>query len=208
MNVHICMGPAIADGGGGGDDRSNTRTCGNGEVWDSRSQKCARAENGVLPDKALAANAFALAKTERYAEALAVPDRDALVLRYASGQRTRFAYFDIEAQTDVVLFELNPLTRPVATVVWTRYLFVTLGRDLLVYDLERRMVVGYENELIREGFLNNCCGVDRDGIVRLVLDEGRLIALTFDGTNSRVIDLPAYTAGLPARDFFLVPEGK
>jgi uncharacterized protein len=144
----------------------------------------------------------------QYTEALAVPDRDALVLRYASGQRTRFAYFDIEAQTDIVLFELNPLTRPVAAVVWARYLFVTLGRDLLAYDLERRMLVGYEKELIREGFLNNCCGVDRDGIVRLVLDEGRLLALTFDGTNSRVIDLPAYTAGLPARDFFLAAEGK
>lgn len=144
----------------------------------------------------------------QYAQALAVPDRDALVLRYASGQRMRFAYFDIEAQTDVVLFELNPLTRPVAATVWTRYLFVTLGRDLLVYDLDRRTVVGYEKELIREGFLNNCCGVDRDGIVRLVLDEGRLLAMTFDGSNSRVIDLPAYTAGLPVRDFFLAPEGK
>ena len=66
-------GPAFADGGGG-DDRSNTRTCGSGEVWDSRSQKCVKAENGVLPDKALAENAFALAKAERYAEALAVLD--------------------------------------------------------------------------------------------------------------------------------------
>jgi hypothetical protein len=144
----------------------------------------------------------------QYAQALAVPERDALVLRYASGQLTRFAYFDIEAQTDVVLFELNPLTRPVAAIVWTRYLFVTLGRDLLVYDLERRMVVAYEKDLIREGFLNNCCGVDRDGIVRLVRDEARLIVMTFDGSNSRVIDLPAYTAGLPVRDFFLAPEGK
>jgi hypothetical protein len=144
----------------------------------------------------------------QYAEAHAVPNRDAIVLRYASGQRTRFAYFDIETRTDVVLFELNALTRPVAAVVWTRYLFVSLGRDLIVYDLERRMVVGYEKDLIWEGRLNDCCGVDRDGIVRLVLDEGRLIALTFDGTNSRVIDLPAYTAELPVRDFFLVPHRK
>jgi hypothetical protein len=42
----------------------------------------------------------------------------------------------------------------------------------------------------------------------LVLDEGRLLALTFDGSNSRVIDLLAYTAGLPVRDFFLAPDGK
>jgi len=69
-------GPALADGGGGGsgDDRSNTKTCGSGEVWDSKSRKCVKAENGVLPDKALAENAFALAKDERYEEALAVLD--------------------------------------------------------------------------------------------------------------------------------------
>ena len=72
----IAAGPALADGGGdrGGDGGSNTRTCGSGQVWDSRNQKCVKAENGVLPDKALAANAFALAKAERYAEALAVLD--------------------------------------------------------------------------------------------------------------------------------------
>lgn len=154
-----------------------------------------------------ATRAVKLAESQ-YAQALAVPDRDALVLRYASGQRTRFAYYDIETQADTVLFELNPLTRPVAATVWAHYLFVTLGRDLLVYDLDRRMLVGYEKELIREGSLNNCCGVDRDGIVRLVLDEGRLLALTFDGSNSRVIDLPTYTAGLSVRDVFLAPEGK
>lgn len=141
----------------------------------------------------------------RYTEVLAVPGRDALVLRYVSGRRARFAYFDIETQTSVDLFELG---RAGVTSIWGRYLFVTLGRDLLVYDLERRMVVGYEKELIREGFLDNCCGKDSDNIDGLVLDEGRLLALTFDGSNSRVIDLPIYTAGLPLRDFFLAPEGK
>jgi tetratricopeptide (TPR) repeat protein len=65
---------AFADGGGGGDSQPNTRTCGKGEVWDSRNQKCVKAENGVLPDKNLAENAYALAKTERYTEALAVLD--------------------------------------------------------------------------------------------------------------------------------------
>jgi tetratricopeptide (TPR) repeat protein len=48
---------AFADGGGGGDNQPNTRTCGKGEVWDSRNQKCVKAENGVLPDKNLAENA-------------------------------------------------------------------------------------------------------------------------------------------------------
>jgi tetratricopeptide (TPR) repeat protein len=72
----MTAGPALADGGGSGDggDRTNTTGCGSGQVWDSKTGKCVKAEKGVLPDKALAANAFALAKAERYAEALAVLD--------------------------------------------------------------------------------------------------------------------------------------
>ncbi len=69
--------PAFADGGGGGggsDSGSSTPTCGKGQVWDSRSQRCTKAENGVLPDKNLADNAYALAKAGRYTEALAVLD--------------------------------------------------------------------------------------------------------------------------------------
>jgi hypothetical protein len=141
----------------------------------------------------------------QYTEVLAVPGRDALLLRYASGERTRFAYFDIDRQTDVVLFELG---RSGATSIWGQYFFVTLGRDLLVYDLERRVVVSYERDLIREGFVSNCCGVDRNRIDRLIVDEDRLLALTFDGFNSRVIDLAAYTSGLVARDFFMTPGEK
>jgi tetratricopeptide (TPR) repeat protein len=66
------VGPALADGGGS--DRSNTTTCSKGEVWDSRNQKCVKAENGVLPDQALTDYAFALVKAGRYDEALAVLD--------------------------------------------------------------------------------------------------------------------------------------
>src|SRR5919107_1349073 len=64
-------GAARADGGGRDD---NTRTCPRGQVWDSRTQRCVQAQSGVLPDKALADNAYALAKAERYDEALAVLD--------------------------------------------------------------------------------------------------------------------------------------
>lgn len=67
-------GLALADGGGNDSDSSDTPTCGKGQVWDSRSQKCVKAENGVLPDKNFADNAYALAKAGRYEEALAVLD--------------------------------------------------------------------------------------------------------------------------------------
>jgi tetratricopeptide (TPR) repeat protein len=68
----IAAGPALADGGG--NDRSDTTTCSKGEVWDSRSQKCVKAENEVLPDKALTDYAYTLVKAGRYGEALAVLD--------------------------------------------------------------------------------------------------------------------------------------
>ena len=68
-------GPVLADGGGGGggsDRSSNTPTCGRGEVWDSRNQRCVKAENGVLPDKALTDYAYALVRAGRYREAIDV----------------------------------------------------------------------------------------------------------------------------------------
>jgi tetratricopeptide (TPR) repeat protein len=64
--------PAVADSGDSSGSKPDTKTCGKGEVWDSRSQKCVKAENGVLPDKNFADNAYALAKAGRYTEALAV----------------------------------------------------------------------------------------------------------------------------------------
>ncbi|HEY1300753.1 MAG TPA: hypothetical protein VGF07_09665 [Stellaceae bacterium] len=69
-------GPARADGGGGGgdSDSSTAPTCGRGQVYDSRTGRCVRADNGVLPDKNFAENAYALAKAGRYREALSVLD--------------------------------------------------------------------------------------------------------------------------------------
>src|SRR4029077_8084931 len=71
----LAPGPLLADGGGsGGSDRSNPATCQKGEAWDSRSQRCVKAEKGVLPDEALTDYAFALIKAARYGEALAMLD--------------------------------------------------------------------------------------------------------------------------------------
>jgi len=65
-------GAAWADGGGGRDD--TIPTCPRGQVWDSRAQRCVQTQSGLLPDKALADNAYALAKAERYDESLVVLD--------------------------------------------------------------------------------------------------------------------------------------
>src|SRR5436190_13579065 len=67
-------GPALADGGGGGGGGSDSTTCPQGQVYDPRTMQCVRQQSGVLPDKALADYAYALAKAERYQEALQVLD--------------------------------------------------------------------------------------------------------------------------------------
>jgi tetratricopeptide (TPR) repeat protein len=64
----IAAGPALADGGGGADKT----TCPRGEVYDARTMSCVKQGSGVLPDKALSDYAYALAKAERYDEALDV----------------------------------------------------------------------------------------------------------------------------------------
>jgi tetratricopeptide (TPR) repeat protein len=71
----LCLaaaGPALADRGD--PDTSNSTTCGKGQVWDSRTGKCVKAENGVVPDRALTDYADALIEAHRYQEALAVLD--------------------------------------------------------------------------------------------------------------------------------------
>jgi tetratricopeptide (TPR) repeat protein len=66
----MTAGPVLADGGGS--DKSDRTTCAPGEVYDARTMQCVKKQSGVLPDKALADYAYALAKAERYDEALDV----------------------------------------------------------------------------------------------------------------------------------------
>jgi tetratricopeptide (TPR) repeat protein len=78
---------AMSAGGGGGgggeptarppgqrDGQTDLTTCDRGEVWDARNHKCVVKRSGVLPDAALTEYSFALAKAERYQEALDVLD--------------------------------------------------------------------------------------------------------------------------------------
>lgn len=68
-----------AGGGGGGaksqsENQTDLTTCEKGKIWDARHQKCVVKRSGVLPDPALTEYAFALAKAERYQEALEILD--------------------------------------------------------------------------------------------------------------------------------------
>ena len=67
----LSAGPVFADGGGGGGgDRA--ASCPRGEVYDARSNSCVKQGGSLLPDEALTDYAYALAKEERYDEALDV----------------------------------------------------------------------------------------------------------------------------------------
>jgi tetratricopeptide (TPR) repeat protein len=83
---------AAGGGGGGGSDtggaasggsssgtpkktnQSDLTTCQPGQVWDAKHHKCVVKRSGVLPDPELTEYAYALAKAERYQEALDVLD--------------------------------------------------------------------------------------------------------------------------------------
>ena len=68
----MAAGPVLADGGSNGGGGANKTTCPPGEVYDARTMSCVKQRSDVLPDKALTDYAYALAKEERYAEALDV----------------------------------------------------------------------------------------------------------------------------------------
>jgi tetratricopeptide (TPR) repeat protein len=79
----MAAGGGGAGGGGGGarpapmgerNSQTDLTTCEKGRVWDTRGQKCVAKHSGVLPDPDLTEYAFALAKAERYQEALEVLD--------------------------------------------------------------------------------------------------------------------------------------
>jgi hypothetical protein len=147
------------------------------------------------------ANWPAKLQPRHYLEIFPATDRDALVMTYANGEFKRFTLFDIAAQSETFLFELDPGGRTVTGAVWRNFLFVSLGRDLLVYDLEKGTTVSYEKNLIREST------GERSGIKRLLVDQDRLIVAATEAGSSRVIDLHAYVAALPKKDFF-APQSK
>jgi tetratricopeptide (TPR) repeat protein len=59
---------------GAGSAKSDLTTCQPGQVWDRKKHKCLERHSGVLPDPELTEYAYALAKADRFQEALDVLD--------------------------------------------------------------------------------------------------------------------------------------
>jgi tetratricopeptide (TPR) repeat protein len=54
--------------------KTDLTTCAPGQVWDKKAHKCLERHGGVLPDQDLTEYAYALAKADRYQEAIDVLD--------------------------------------------------------------------------------------------------------------------------------------
>src|ERR1700759_5260875 len=73
-------GGGAGGGGGGGaevhrlNNQSDLTTCAPGMVWDAKRHKCLIRHSSVLPDSELTEYAYALAKADRYQEAIDVLD--------------------------------------------------------------------------------------------------------------------------------------
>ncbi|MBW0001968.1 MAG: hypothetical protein JO216_00660 [Hyphomicrobiales bacterium] len=64
--------PAFAAGGGG--DPPPPPTCAKGQVYSAKKNACVKAERGALPDEEMTQYAYALAKQDRFQEALNMLD--------------------------------------------------------------------------------------------------------------------------------------
>lgn len=68
-------------------------------------------------------------------------------------------------------------------------LFIGLGHDLMLFDVKQFVLRQYIRNFIPAPFQDNGNGLDKNVIGRLMIDRGRLIALTFYGENSRIVSL-------------------
>ena len=59
---------------GAGSAKTDLTTCEPGQVWDAKKHKCLQRHSGVLPDSELTEYAYALAKADRFQEAIDVLD--------------------------------------------------------------------------------------------------------------------------------------
>jgi len=89
LSAFLNASSAPANGGAAGSDRftifssggaappdssASLKTCDKGMVWDNKSKKCVVKHGGVLPDRDLTEYAYALAKADRFLEAIDVLD--------------------------------------------------------------------------------------------------------------------------------------
>lgn len=144
----------------------------------------------------------------RYNQILAVTGKDEVILEYTIDAVRRFSRMDLRSQKETVLFDIRPTDPNVIVETWRDYLFVAMGRDLLVYDLSKNIMARVEKDFIAEG-LEPVCGAcnDGNGIRRMLLNGDWLLVLPLSGKNTRMVDLNSYVKIISDRDFFTGVQG-
>jgi hypothetical protein len=145
-------------------------------------------------------------KFRSYGTWMPLSERDVVIVVERVDDYLRLSGVDLATRQFSILVEVKGPASWLLTQVWQHYLLMARGRDLMVYDIDRGHVIGYEKDLMSSGS-EPVCSACNDGnrIAGLVLDGPRLIVRTLEGENSRLIDLPTFVASLGDRDLF-APE--
>lgn len=134
--------PAFAAGSG---TDANTPTCPSGQVYNTQKKMCVTASSGVIEDKDLAANAYALAKGGRYNEALSVLDlmqnpNTAVALNYRGYATRKLGHTDEGIGYYLQSVALDPDYTLVREYLGEAYVIkgeITLAKDQLA-EIEKR----------------------------------------------------------------------
>lgn len=132
------------------------------------------------------------AAPERAIAWFATHESDVVLVLQNAGSSTRLSRLDLGTRTLTTLAGFkNVWNRGPIVAMDARHAYVGLGLDLMVFDLRSGRLTAYLREFIGGGVRDNGNGVDTLEIVRLLLDRGRLIALTSDGSRTSTIALDA-----------------
>lgn len=111
-----------------------------------------------------------------------------MLVKYIDGVG-KFSIFDILNNKKKNIINLKMLNNKFPSFISnSKYIFISYGKDLIIIDIDSQKLIKYIHNFILEGFENNGNGVDLNKISRLIIDKDRLIALTFSGLNSRLVN--------------------
>jgi tetratricopeptide (TPR) repeat protein len=136
-------GGGASGGGASGGGHTQTRssddltTCPSGQLWDTRKKVCIQKRSGALPDRDLTEYAYALAKAERFQEALDVLDmldnsETPRALNYRGYATRKLGRTDEGIRYYLKSVELDPSYAQVREYLGEAY--VTLGKFDLAKD--------------------------------------------------------------------------
>jgi len=119
------------------------------------------------------------------------PGRDFAIAANQGTETARYRRLDFPSGVARTLLQLH-VSRDVdrAWIANDRLLLVGLGHDIVVYDLENARLAGVLHGIIPTAFTDNGHGVDLAKITRIMIDGDHVIALTFRGEFTRLLDLP------------------